>query len=207
MAISEQKRQQKLARKKAKRKKSKVPAAFSSLPAKLSSLANAPIHKCLVPQNLFELGLGNIILSRRFADGNIAMAVFLVDVFCLGVKNAFITITDEDDFDDKIDNMRNEAEFKTTHPSYARKLIETAVDYAHSIGFEPHSDYKSAQRVFNGIDAAACAEQFQMGKDGMPFYISGPSDSMARRQLIINTLTRTCGPNCFHYAVGVEDEI
>jgi hypothetical protein len=41
------------------------------------------------------------------------------------------------------------------------------------------------------------------GKDGKPFFMSGPYDTPARCRRIIDTLTRRCGPEGFHYTVAV----
>src|SRR5215472_8450879 len=96
MALDARKRQQKLARKAAKRKavlatkKSAwsvggvVPHARHAAP-----VATTPIHECLVPDSLFDIGIGNVIVSRRMPNGLIGAAFFLVDVFCLSIKDAF----------------------------------------------------------------------------------------------------------------------
>ena len=51
--------------------------------------ASAPIHECLVPDSLFDIGIGNVIVSRKMPNGFIGAAFFLVDVFCLGIKDVF----------------------------------------------------------------------------------------------------------------------
>ena len=72
---------------------------ISLLKSKAASYSNQPIYECLVPDGLFEIGLGNVIVSRKAPKGNIAVSAFVVDVFCLGVKNAFFRILSEFDYD------------------------------------------------------------------------------------------------------------
>jgi hypothetical protein len=74
MAISEQQRQKKLAKKKKKRavvvKKTPPP-----LPMKKAKLyVNYLIHECLIPNNLFTLGIGELVVTRRISNGNIIVA-------------------------------------------------------------------------------------------------------------------------------------
>lgn len=40
------------------------------------------------------------------------------------------------------------------------------------------------------------------GKEGKPFYISGPHETQADSERIIATLTRKLGPDGFHYVLG-----
>ena len=66
-----------------------------TIPAQEMSLAaHAPIHESLVPASLFEQGIGNLLFSRSLPDGRVALGAFLLDVFCLGVKNAFFCRSD-----------------------------------------------------------------------------------------------------------------
>jgi hypothetical protein len=89
-------------------------------------------------------------------------------------------------------------------PAYARKLVEDAVVYARDLGFEPHEDYRVARKVLQDIDATVCKEQFTFGKDGKPFFMSGPNDSQQRSRQIMETLERRCGPDGYHYMIGLH---
>jgi hypothetical protein len=48
---------------------------------------HAPIRESLVPANLFQQGIGNLLFNRSLPDGRLALGAFLLDVLCLGVKN------------------------------------------------------------------------------------------------------------------------
>jgi hypothetical protein len=47
-----------------------------------------PVHAALVPEHLWIASIGNLIMTRRMPNGRLACGVFLVDVFCLGVKDS-----------------------------------------------------------------------------------------------------------------------
>ena len=49
------------------------------------------------PPNLFELGIGTVVIIRYKSGGRVEAGVFLLDVFCLGVKKAFFDQCHEDE--------------------------------------------------------------------------------------------------------------
>jgi hypothetical protein len=212
VSLDEKRRQKKLAKKAAKRKlkpsdKKDTHISESAGAHNISLALNSPIYECIVPEELFEVGIGNILISRKMPDGNIAFSIFFLDVFCLGVKNAYFFIMPQSEYDDKIGRIRQDADFKSFPPECIRKLVESAEAYAGDLGFNPHPDYRSARMIFGDIDAEKCPMQFEFGKDGRPLFISGPSDTQAKCMKIMETLTKSCGPGGFHYMIGVNREI
>jgi hypothetical protein len=55
----------------------------------------APLYEGWMPENLFDEGMGNVVLSRKLPTEEVAAGVFLLDTGCLGVKDAFFTIRSE----------------------------------------------------------------------------------------------------------------
>ena len=157
--------------------------------------------------NLFDCGCGCLVLSRFKADGQVEAGFFLLDVFCLGVKDAgfrrFNSIADYRE--SLIDRLFTDGDPVRMTPAAARKLTEDAISYARGLGFSPGVDYKKASRVFGGITTAECDEQFIFGKNGKPLYIQGPSESPARVGKILRTLEARCGESGYHYIVAADD--
>lgn len=117
-------------------------------------------------------------LSRQLSDGTIAFAVFLVDRYCLGVKDVMADILSRYEYDTQIAHkMRSEFTSKEVSPAAARKLVEAAIEYARGLGLSPHPDYQRAKLIFGAINPAECTEQFEFGKDGKPLFIAGPHDT------------------------------
>ena len=156
---------------------------------------------------LFDSGCGYLVVSRFKADGRVEAGFFLLDVFCLGVKDAgfhrFNSIADYQE--SLIDRLFPDENPVRMTPAAARKLAEDAISYARGLGFSPGADYKKASRVFGGITTADCNEQFVFGKDDKPFYIQGPSDSPARVAGILRVLEARCGEGGYHYIVAADD--
>lgn len=211
MAVDQKRRQKQLARKAAKRKAAVAAkkstgggGSFAAISKEATLAATYPVHECLVSKQLFDVGLGSVLVSRKLQSGMIAMSLFLVDVYCLGVKDAMFSVMDPEEYGLRLGKLAGTQTLEPAEPSCVRKLVEGAIAYAQDLGFAPHRDYEAAGRIFGEIDPAACLENYEFGKDGKPFYVSGPLDSPAKSKRIIDTLTERLGPEGFHFMAGGE---
>jgi hypothetical protein len=155
-------------------------------------------------RNLFETGMGYVVVARFKGNGDAEIGVFLLDMYCLGVKNAFFTQLYAEEYDrDFLAEIYERDGRNAISPPCARKLVEDAVAYARGLGFEPHPDYRKGARVLGGIDASACPQQFPFGHDGKPLYIQGPDDSPAMVERVMGSLMRRCGEGGFDYVLAM----
>lgn len=208
MAIDPRKRQKKLQRRKAKQKanrKSLGQRDPHDLAVRIQRAAKAPVLRCCTTDVLWDQGMSHVLLSRELPNGNVAFAAFLLDVYCLGVKDALCGVTSRRRYEwQTYGKLFDNHPAVDLRPEAARKLIEGAVEYARELGFSPHSDYRKARLIFGDIDADCCTDEFVYGKDGKPYYVAGPHDGRARREQIISILTARCGPDGFHYLMPVS---
>ena len=198
MAMSEKQRQKKLAKRKKSRKIANKPAsALAGAGKNALDYAKYPIHECLVPDSLFATGLGEVVVTRKLPTGEIAVSAFLLDVYCLGVKNAFFVTLGSSEYEQNyrasLVNRDDSVNFEVSDPSCVKRLIEGAESYAANLGFKPHADYRRARGLLSGIDAATCTVEYEYGKDGKPLYIPGPSETPVQIKKIMNTLNDTRG--------------
>ena len=209
MAKDPRKRQRKLQRQKAKdkvRKKAIAQRNSTDMAARLQHAADAPILHCCTTTNLFDQGMSNVLISREVGSGSVAYVAFLVDMYCLGVKDVVLGVTTRNDYEWRVfTKLNREREIVNLEPAAARKLIEGAVEFAAEAGFQPHRDYRKAKRIFGSIDVTACTEEFTYGKEGKPFFFAGPHDSPTRCRQIIDTLTKRCGADGFDYVMFSSD--
>ncbi|MEO7413796.1 MAG: UPF0149 family protein [Opitutaceae bacterium] len=164
-------------------------------------------HEAHIEKNWRDHGLAHLLVARIRADGSADIGVFLVDVFCLGVKDAFL------ETDVPASMLQNfvalnlpEERRETISPACARKLIEGVIAYAEKLGFAPHRDHRKARRVLSGIEASACAEEFTFGCHGRPCYVQGAEDDEARVERVLAILEARCGPDGFDYELADEEE-
>jgi hypothetical protein len=140
-------------------------------------------------------GLMGVLVAREHGS-TVSACGYLVDVWCLGVKNCNGPKTmDRRKLPDFISHF-----FRAfTHPpvpaplELARHVVFGAVNYARGMGFEPHPDF--AECVAHLGDWNGFSE-ITFGCDGMPTYIEGPHDDTFR---IMATLRKTLGDGNFHY--------
>ena len=166
--------------------------------------AGMPLHECLIPRVLYDQGIGNIIISRKMPNGDIAAAFFLVDIYCLGVKNCFFAVIPPGAYAQRIDQLVQKERAEYAESACTVKLIEDAVTYAEGLGFHPHRDYLTIRGIFGSIDPTTCLREFEFGKDGKPLYISGPNETMADSKRIVGILDKKLGAGGFDYLLNIN---
>ena len=206
-----QKRAAKAARRKklaAERRKVALAESQMSLATRVRRIAVAPIHACLTSEGLSEIGSGYLVVARRAADGTVAMATFLLDTYCVGVKDVILRVDSARQIDRFLEALGDAQPMVATEPARARKLLRDLVAWSRSIGLAPPPDYAVAEPLFGDVPADACDESFSFGKDGKPLLIPGPSDTPARIRKRVEALRRTVGDDGFDYIleVGSEDD-
>ncbi len=173
--------------------------------SRVLALASDPMHECLMAESMFETGLGSLWISRKLANGKISVGVFLLDVFCLGVKNAMLweNIPLQQY---KMMQMMNLGEtLVPIEPCCLKKLVQEAEAYAKSLGFKPHKDYETARVILEGIETENCKVQFTFGHKGRPFFIPGLEETPAKIKRIVEQLRKSCGED--GYDVMTEEDM
>lgn len=145
-------------------------------------------------------GLVAVLLAREDRRRRLSVCGYLLDVWCLGVKNALGP------------RRMSRAELAEFRRSYfgpwessgvaapielARELVFGAVEYARTLGFDPHPDFKPARDHLGTWDGPST---IGFGRNGTPFYADGPYDDPQR---VLRTLEESVGHGNFHFAVSV----
>ena len=185
-------RAKKAARDKAKRKeraKKQAGKKPSMMPVgcNKADLENAPVLAVYVTDSLEQNGMGSLLIARQLEMGLVFVGVFLVDMYCLGVKNAFVEMFPPADYERFVEQFSAQG-LREVSAAYAAKLIDGAVAYADGFGFKPHKDFKASAVVLANIDRNECDETFEFGKNGKPLFIPGPNDSEQKVVRILRQL-------------------
>lgn len=201
MALSQQ-----ALRKKREKTKQKRVVKLASRPMLGNNPIEWPIYECWVPGDLFEKGLGIVVLSRINERGSIAVASYLIDPYCLGVKDCSSRLVEFNEYQDLIEQLRRGCEVMAVTPNYVKTLIVQAVDYAKDLGFKPHADFSKAGKMLNGISLDPTLE-FVFGKNGKPTYVQGGLESVKEARNIVVTLMTGAGKdNCDICLSGADQE-
>lgn len=162
-----------------------------------------PTHEALWLEDLFQIGIGWVIIARfKSAGQRVEAGIFLVDVFCLGIKLAVYESCDRQDYLQRIrGHYESDFSMASVDPRCARKLVEQAALYAQGLGFAPHPDYKKAARVFGGLRADECTQKFTFGHKNKPFYRRGPRETEKQALQIVHHLEKRLGTGNYQYEV------
>ncbi len=206
MARDPKKRQKALQRKKAKRKQKQTKTQQLSRPGARTLLRQAgswPLREVLLTEEWDQEGaLIQILVARQSDLGQIAVGVFLVDLGCLGVKNAYARLLESHhEYQELRQGMTSRQALIPAELDLVAKIIEAGIAYADQFGFKPNPDYHQAKAILGKADPHACAVHIPLGgPEGKPFFIAGPYDNVDR---IIAKLTKAVGPDGFNYLVSV----
>lgn len=184
MALDQRKRQRKVERKKAKQKARQQRQAEQRR-REWDRVATGNIVHCKMSADLWEQGIGSVLISRAINSSEVALSVFLVDVWCLGVKDAFHRVLSRGEYEfEFLKDYDHRYESIDLPPTDARALVEGSVEFAQQFGLSPHSDYRQASRIFGDIDPEEYDRDFEFGHNGRPFFVQGPYDDPARCRVI-----------------------
>lgn len=179
--------QKRLAKRNAKRDARRQQLARRNSPdpaVRLKDAESWPIAACLVPENLWTMGIGNLVVARNMPGGRLAFGIILVDVFCLGVKDAVWKIISRGEFKEARAGIEKHGQLQDVPPEYFAKLIYRAAEYAQTLGFAPHHDFRHVVRLLAGVDPSLCPDEFEFGWQGHPHYVRGPSESLDKARAI-----------------------
>lgn len=210
MAQNPQKRQRALARKASKHKakkaaqRSQSQAAIPDRHAQIRAAGAWPLLETLLTQGWEEPGaLVQALVARQSPAGRIAVAAFLIDLGCLGVKSAFVNFyPSESDYRYQLRRgFVSRQPMTKADTNLIAKIVREGVAYAQGLGFRPDPDYRDALLLLGDADPNASPAKIPLGgEDGKPLFVAGPHDNV---DAIMATLTRKLGPEGFHFIVPV----
>jgi hypothetical protein len=203
----DKRRRQKTLKKRAKRKRARRRGRTqrsTSTAAHIRRARDYPFDGCWAQEDWREHGLTAVVIARRQPDGQIVFGVYLVDYYCLGVKDTYCSAN------------YARAEFRRDHlprmipgehpveisPALAHELIYGAIEYAAQFGFKPHADFRRSRQILDPPDQHPRSGSIQFGYEGQPLYIQGPHDNV---EAIMRRLMRTAGDGNFHYLVELPE--
>jgi hypothetical protein len=171
----------------------------NALPARVLRATQAPIQHCFLTEDLFKIGIGVMVLARGATHHHVAIGSFLIDVFCLGIKDAAFQRLEGEEFEVYMVRTDLGSPTISVDPSYARKLLRDVAAWAQSIGFAPHRDFTAVERIFGDVSADAGGASFQFGRDGKPVYVPGPADTPLLIRQRVEQLRKHLGDDGFEF--------
>jgi hypothetical protein len=137
-------------------------------------------------------GLVGVVVARqhRRLRGSATVCGYLVDTYCLGVKDALgPRLTAHTGLDRFVSRFFEPFDGGPVDApvDLASHLVWGAAAYARALGFDPHPDFRAAAPHVPALDGPS---DITFGLHGRPTYIQGPYDHADR---ILRTLDSTVG--------------
>lgn len=212
MKKGEKKKQQKMLKRRTTSNMQRRAQRAGSLSSPLHHVRQArnyPFEGCWIQKGWQDSGLAVIVIARRQPNGNIVFGNYLVDHYCLGLKNTYFNadVAPGEFRNSTLPRMfENVGPLVEVSPALAHEIIYGAIEYADRYGFKPQRDYRDSQYILDLPGEHPRSGKVEFGKDGKPFYVSGPYDNADR---IVQQLMRTAGEGNFEYLmqVGGDEEV
>lgn len=193
---------QKKKREAARRRHAPAPAIAASRAALLRQAALLPHGPSYVSADFTMTRMDpprlvSVVVTRKAPGGVLLPSLALVDRTCLGVKNAFVAepVTEYQLGSFILEVGRaHEGGMVPCELAVAQSIVWNAVDYAASLGFEPHPDFPEA--LF-GPRPSPLVET-PLAKPARPFWVRGPDDDV---QEILATLDEAVGEGNYDVAM------
>ncbi len=170
----------------------------------LSGRARAlPIAECWISSDWKEQGLVTIVVARQHTTGNMTFGIYLLDIYCLGLKNTNAIFSKPHyEYEELLENMYSRHEDGRERIDYvlAHNIIYGAIAYAEDLGFKPEKDWSLSQFILEEDTDDIELIEVEFGKDGKPLFISGPYDNV---NAIIAKLNKSVGADNYHYVAEI----
>lgn len=169
-----------------------------------------PLYNCLVSAGWDEHGMAQIFVARQHANGNISFGGYLVDLYCLGVKDAFFKFNCEIyEFDEVIADFSDGMTMISVDYALVHNIIYASVAYAAELGFKPCKDFsETAKYILEEDTDEVELMEIECGKDGKPLFVKTDLSNDIEANRIIQQLEKSVGKGNFDvlYVDGWDDE-
>ena len=163
-----------------------------------------PIAECWITKDWQNAGMCNVIVARRHKNENVTLGIYLVDLYCLGVKDANYQFNVSPA--DYKHITKHSGGVEACEYVLAHNIIYGAIAFAEDYGFKPHKDFAIAQYILEEDDENVELIELDFGFEGQPFYTRGPNDDNAKINNIKNTLIRTAGEGNFTVVEDIDND-
>ncbi|MDR1585418.1 MAG: DUF1186 family protein [Prevotellaceae bacterium] len=147
---------------------------------------NLPITECLINKNWQESGLANILVVRQHKSGNYTIGLYLVDIFCLGVKNAAykFNISEEE-----LEEIREHTLWEPVSYEVVHNIIYGGLAYAEDLGIAPHKDFALSRYILEEDTDEIPLIEYEFGKNGKPFLVANSKLELNKYRDILEKAT------------------
>lgn len=148
----------------------------------------------------------NLVVSRKHINGNLTYAAFLVDLYCLGVKDTTFAFNRSVLEYDEMITSYNQEDFRLKRIDYklAHNIIFAGYDFATEIGLPSHPDFNKTTRfILEEDDEKIELIEVACGMNGIPTLIMGPDNEAECKRTMVK-LNFTIGESGYRVINEIE---
>ena len=165
---------------------------------------NLPIFECMVNADWKMNNLATVSVARKHSNGNVTVGLYMVDLLCLGVKDAhYMFNVSEEKYKNTISG-NGTVDLIPISYALAHNIVYAGLTYAEELGFNPHKDFSVARCIIEEDTDEIELINVECGKDGKPLFVQGPFQSEQDVKRIIAQLERTVGKGNYDYIIPVH---
>jgi hypothetical protein len=160
-------------------KKPQSAAPLSPKQYALSGMARKlPIVECWLNPGWREEGLATVLVGRQHKNGNYTLGTYLIDVYCLGLKQTTMQVNMPDfTYREHIERFMTNQPLAPAEYVLVHNIVYGAIAYAEDLGIKPaDKDWAITQYILEDDTDDVPLLDLEFGKEGKPFYITGPYD-------------------------------
>lgn len=163
-----------------------------------------PIAECWINPDWQQRGLVTIVLARQHKNGCYTFGSYLVDIFCLGLKQTMVAINEPfTSYQSDREHLFTTQKRILVDYVVAHNIIYGAIAYAEELGFKPEKDWALTQYLLEPDDEGIDLIELEFGKNGRPFYIAGPYDKPYE---VRQKLDKAVGPTGYDYIAYIRGD-
>ena len=167
-----------------------------------------PLYECRINSDWKESGLASIVVARRHTNGNVTACSYLVDTYCLGVKDSvFFFSRSAQEYQELIEYYNEQFQFDAVDYALVHNIILAAEEYAEELGFMPCKSYQQTTRFMLEEDSDDIElMEIECGKDGKPALILTGEEDVATVKRLKDRLEARVGAGNYTCIVELDED-
>ena len=189
-------------RMKRQKKNATVRRMHSGSPYRVLSAGTAEVMACYINADWKSKGIATIHVLKRLPGGSLAIGAFLVDLWCIGLKDCYGRLNASHEmFDESMDRLRGRMEIQRIDPSAARRMVIGGIRFARQNGFRLPARYERWVAILGNASDWQNADLCDFGReDGTLCYV-GELDGL-RSRLIGCSVDEFLAREDVHFLIG-----
>lgn len=158
------------------------------------------IGTCYVSDDMTECGEGHVIVTRRHTGGRFSIAMYLVDTYCIGVKDSLFRLRlEEEELEEMLDSVPGirECSYEEAH-----NWVYGAIAWAEEAGIEPDKSFAVTKYMLEEDTDEIPLIEYEFGRDGKHLLMANNNLEASR---YLPLLKKNLGEGNFAFTIKMDN--